>query len=265
LILKTQYGWRWALLFLASSVGAAQGSASRQMGPPDLASQRTSQTSNWKSPAHLQKGMGRGLPGILSLDSEGILFAPANGPAQHWAANDIKSLDLSPHLLILMGYENRRWHLPTLRKYKFRLDLEMSPAVAAQLAGEVPRPIRNVIPDPSALADTVIPVRRTRHLGGSNGSLRIRQDGIDYVTAQAGQSRSWKWADLQTLSHPDPFHLFVFGYRDTYSFDLKKPLSRELFNRLSDQVWKQNEEGVTPDPAVPSIQPPLHREPGEHE
>ncbi len=87
----------------------------------------------------------------------------------------------------------------------------------------------------------VIAVRRSKHYGGSNGLLRIRQQGIDYVTAQPGQSRSWRWQDLQTVSNPDPYHLFVFGYRDSYAFDLKDSLTRQVFNHISDEIWTHND------------------------
>jgi hypothetical protein len=74
------------------------------------------------------------------------------------------------------------------------------------------------------------------------------------MTAQPGQSRSWRWLDLQTLSNPDPYHLFVFGYVDSYAFDLKQTLSRELFNRLSDEIWSHNESEMkgSPVPLPPS-------------
>jgi len=88
---------------------------------------------------------------------------------------------------------------------------------------------------------------------GTNGVLRFRGDGIDYVTSTAGDSRSWRWADLETVSNPDPWHLFVFGYRDTYAFDLKQQISRKMLNHISDEIWahNQNELKAAPEALTP--------------
>jgi len=69
----------------------------------------------------------------------------------------------------------------------------------------------------------------------------------------ARDARSWRWADLETLSNPDPYHLLVFGYRDAYAFDLKEPLSQALFNRLTDEIDAHNaaESGRGPDAQAP--------------
>lgn len=245
-------------VFLANS-GRAQSSPSIAVGHGTHASSQASlQTFAWKSPARLRRGAIGGVPGTLSIDAVGMEFAPAKGANIRWSFLDIKSLDMRRHQVVLTAYKNRKWHLPKLLECKFSLEQEMPPSVAASLAEEVNKPTRNRIPDPNAPAIRVIAIRRSDHFGGSNGLLRIRQQGIDYVTPQADQSRSWRWADLQSLSHPDPYHLLVFGYRDTYAFDLKEPLSRELFNHISDEIWAHNESDVLGNSAtLPASAPAL--------
>src|SRR6266536_1727728 len=73
-----------------------------------------------------------------------------------------------------------------------------------------------------------------------NRKMRFHEGGLDYVSSASGDSRSWRWADLQTLSAPDPYHLLVFGYRDTYTFDLKKILLQPLYYRLVDALDRHN-------------------------
>ncbi len=242
-------GWILALI-LASASGA-------QTAPPlpgkqsaDARSQNSPQSFVWESPARLRHGVIGGTSGTLRAGSGGIEFVPAKGASKRWPFTEIQSLDLQQHRVILIGYDNRKWHVPGTRRFDFKLGSDLPPAVAASLADEIGKPARNGIPDPDAPAVAVIPVRRDEHFGGSNGLLRIRQQGIDYVTAQPGQSRSWRWADLQTLSNPDPYHLFVFGYRDSYAFDLKAPLSREMFNHISDEIWTHNESEIKVRPAA---------------
>lgn len=219
-----------------------------QTTPPGPAGQSTDgrpqnapQPFAWESPARLHHGLVGGTAGTLRVDSRGVEFVPLKGASKRWPFTEIKDLELQKHRVVLIGYDNRGWHLPGTQRFHLELTNEITPAVAASLTAEMGRPVRNMLPDPDAQANTLIAVRRADHFGGSNGLLRIRREGIDYVTAQPGQSRSWRWMDLQTLSNPDPYHLFVFGYRDTYAFDLKETLSRELFNRVSDEIWRHNE------------------------
>ena len=104
----------------------------------------------------------------------------------------------------------------------------------------VGRPVRNLsaggcqlrLPPPA----TVLASGGTK----SNGTLRFREEGIDYVTKSSQDSRSWRWADIQTIANQDPYHLIVFGYRETYSFDLKEPLPPELYDRVTDAVYEHS-------------------------
>lgn len=207
----------------------------------DAASPNPPPANAWESPARLRRETLGSTPGTLRINAQGIEFVPIKGATARWAFAQIKELDLQKHRLVLVGYDNRKWPLPETQQFDLRFKNEMTAIVAGSLTEKIARPVRNGIPDPNATADTVIAVRRSKHYGGSNGLLRIRRQGIDYVTAQPRQSRSWRWLDLQTVSNPDPYHLFVFGYRDSYAFDLKGSLTRQVFNHISDEIWTHNE------------------------
>jgi hypothetical protein len=240
-------------------VGSAQGVPPGPKGRSvDAASSNPPLADAWESPAQLRHTTLGGTPGTLHIDAQGIEFVSIKGASTRWSSTQIKELDLQKHRLVLVGYDNRKWPLPGTRQFDLRLRTEITATVAASLTAKMVRPVRNGIPDPNAPADTVIAVRRSKHYGGSNGLLRIRQQGIDYVTAQPGQSRSWRWLDLQTLSNPDPYHLLAFGYRDTYAFDLKETLSREEFNHISDEIWRQNESETKDGSGIPPINAPAN-------
>ena len=57
---------------------------------------------------------------------------------------------------------------------------------------------------------------------------------------------------LQTLSDPDAYHLFVFGFRDTYTFDLKAPLSRKVFDWATDEIYQHTESADEPGASIPN-------------
>jgi len=228
-------------LILMSACGAQTALPGPGLQSVDTPSRNSPLPAAWEWPARLRHGMIGGASGTLRADSQGIEFVPMAGASTHWGFTEIKDLDLQKDRMDVVGYDNRKWDVPGTRRFELEFKREITPAVAASLTEEIDRPVRNRVPDPDAPAIAVIAVRRSEHFRGSNGLLRIRQEGIDYVTAQPGQSRSWRWLDLQTLSNPDPYHLFVFGYRDSYAFDLKEPLSRKMFNHLSDEIWTHNE------------------------
>ena len=74
-------------------------------------------------------------------------------------------------------------------------------------------------------------------LGAVAAQAAIKDSGIDYVTESGRDSRTWRWGDIQTIANPNPYELRLTGYRETVEFDLKQPLSRELFERMWDHLY----------------------------
>jgi hypothetical protein len=181
--------------------------------------------------------------GTLTVDGRGVEFRSHNGSVQRWGYEEIHTAYLGPHRLVIESYLNRSLHRPGEQHFQFDLSRVLPPSVAAELAARIGRPVQNVDPDASAPVVATIAVRHRELMGGTNGELRFRAGGMDYVTHAKGDSRSWRWADLQSLSEPDPYHLLVFGYRDTYTFDLKAPLSRKLFDHATDDIYRAAEVG----------------------
>ena len=195
---------------------------------------------NWQSTARLHHGLRSSL-GTLIFGAEGIEFRSARVPSLSWLYVEIKTFDLlDAHRIVLIGYENRTWHCPGQKRFRFDLTMPVPPAVAFELSRRVDKPVRNGDPDPHATAFASIPAHHDARVGASNGFLRFREAGIDYVTRTSRDGRSWRWSDLQTLSNPDPFHFRLSGYREIFDFDLKQPMPRELFERLWDHVYARD-------------------------
>jgi len=156
-----------------------------------------------------------------------------------WSFEAIESLDVSPRSIVLTSYENRPHHEPGDRRYRFELQSELSPQLAEDIARLVAKPSRNADPDPKAQSFASVPAKHRRLFGGSNGDLRFSADGIDFITAVEGDARAWRWADIQTIASPDPYHFRLTGYLETYEFELKQPMSPQLFDRLWAYVYGQ--------------------------
>lgn len=193
----------------------------------------------WQSPAKLHRLVGTE-KGDLRIGTNGIEFESVSHGTEKWTFQDIQTFRLSSRSLVIETYQNRKRHLPGIERYKLDLDQPVPPMIAAELARAVQRPSQNAVPDTTSQSLEISAHHRTL-TGGTNGTLRFRDDGIDYVSRTAADNRSWRWADLETVSNPDPWHLFVFGYRDTYAFDLKERVSRETLNHISDEIWAHND------------------------
>jgi hypothetical protein len=202
----------------------------------------------WHSPAKLRHIVGSE-KGDLSIGANGIEFRATKGTTERWAFLDVQTFHLSPRRLAIETYQNRKRRLPGVERYRFDLGQTVPPSVASELAQEVQRPSQNAVPNAS-LQGIVIAAHHRTLAGGTNGVLRFGDNGIDYVTNSGVDSRSWRWADLQTVSNPDPWHLFVFGYRDTYAFDLKQQISRKMLNDVSDEIWAHNQSELRNGPAA---------------
>ena len=194
------------------------------------------QSERWQAPANWHRLLKKDVPGSLVLDDAGVEFRSPKFN-QRWAFVDIHSFDLSARELTVTSYQNRPWHAPGEQRFRFTLGEPVPPEVAAQLTERVGKPVRNGIPLASVAVLSEVPAHHRMWSGGSNGTLRLKDTGIDYVTENVRDSRTWRWADIQTIANPNPYELRVTGYRETVEFDLKKPLVRVVFEQMWDRLY----------------------------
>jgi len=194
------------------------------------------QSGQWQTPALWHRLLKKAVPGTLVLDDDGLEFRSAKFN-QRWAYVDLHSFDLSAKELTLTSYQNRPWHEPGELSFHFTWIEAMPPEIAAQFTELVGKPVRNSIPLPSVAVLAEIPAHRRIWSGGSNGTLRLKDSGIDYVTKDGRDSRTWRWVDIRTIANPNPYELRVTAYRETVEFDLKQPLARVVFEQVWDRLY----------------------------
>jgi hypothetical protein len=196
----------------------------------------------YSTPAEWHRSLKRPVEGTLVFDDAGVEFQSPKF-SRRWLYGDIKTFDLisirppGGQELVITDYENRHWHEPGERQFRFTLRAPVSPQLAAGMTSRVGRPVINGNPDPGAGVIGEFPAHRRKRIGGSNGTLRFRDDGIDYVTPDGLDGRRWRWTDIQTLANPNPWEFRVSAYREIVEFDLKQPLSRDLFDTLWGRLY----------------------------
>ena len=194
------------------------------------------QNRNWETTAKWHRSLRKAATGTLMLDAEGLEFRSAKF-SRSWKYLDIHTFDLEQRELTLLTYENRHWHEPGERPFRFTLSDAMPPEVAARFTARVGKPVRNGAPITSSAAIQEIPAHHRAWSGGSNGLLRLTGDGIDYVTESGRDSRSWRWDDIQTIANPNPYEFRLGAFREIAEFDLKRPLPRDVFEKLWDRLY----------------------------
>jgi hypothetical protein len=234
---------RVVLVVLATVAGLAPNLMQAAAGRGTSQSAQTAETLSWQCSAYWRHDLKK-TSGVLALTNRGVEFQPAKGQRLYWSMDEIQTFKLSPHHLNLTGYQNRKWRLHGERSFRFDLKPAVPPEVAAQLAARIGKPVENADPSATAPAFATLGARHRTFGGGTNGVLRFRKGGIDYVTTGGRGSRSWRWSDIQTIANPDPYHFRVQGYRETFEFELKQPMSRRLFDRLWDAVYARGLEGL---------------------
>jgi len=196
-------------------------------------------TPPWQSVARLHRTLHKPILGTLLIDSEGVEFR-SDKFSHRWPFVEIHTFDLSKRDLTLTIYQNRHWHEPGEQRFHFTVEADLPASVASLLAEQIGRPVRNGAPDTSAPSVAEIPARHTTRFGGSNGILRMRDAGIDYVSSDGRDNHSWRWSDIQTIANPDPYSFRITAYREIVEFELKQPLARELFDKLWDRLYSHD-------------------------
>ncbi len=191
----------------------------------------------WRAPAKLCMSVGK-KRGEITIGTRGIEFrSQSKGQFLRWSTLDIRTFYLSAHRLVIVTYQDRKHHLPGERRYRFEIAHAIPARVALALAQSVGRPSQNAVPNPASPDIASLTAHHRTRTGGTNGTLRFLKSGIEYVASSSRDSRSWRWADIQTIAQPSSYRFTLGGYLETYDFDLKEPMSDVLFDRLWDAVY----------------------------
>ena len=188
---------------------------------------------------HLRKGCA----GTLAVDERGVSFHGAKGKhAWSWTYQDIQQLTLAPGEIRVLTYQDNAWKLGADREYRFR-------AAGGRPFGEVYELLKDRL-DQRLVAETAdaavtplwrIPVKRLKLIRGSEGELVVGEDRIVYHTTVAGDARTWRYEDVDSIADSGPFELTIttferaraqYGGLRSFRFQLKRPLDEARYNDL---------------------------------
>jgi hypothetical protein len=186
--------------------------------------------------------------GILRVSNEGISFEEAGKHKAHsskWRFEDIEQLTLSPDVLRILTYENRRWPLRENRGFVFdNLPEDLATKLYPVFSGRLDQRFVAALADGEVKPLWEIPAKFLHRGAGSHGTLLVGTDRVVYRTEAPEQSRTWRIPDIDVVSSSGPFDLTVTtfersgssyaGHKD-FQFELKRPLAEAEY----DGLWRK--------------------------
>ena len=184
---------------------------------------------------------------LIAGDRE-IRYEATDGKHSHtWAYIDIQKLDVaSPTRLVLKTFQSQSWKkLERDKVFDFSVvEGKLTPEHQEFLRAKLSRPMVARLVE-KADGSALLPVRHRHSLGGCEGQLSVEEDRLIYLTDHASDNRAWKLRDIETIGSPDPYHLRVTTYNETFTFDLKSPLDPKVYDSLWKRIYRLDKgEGV---------------------
>lgn len=179
----------------------------------------------------------RDQPGDLHIDSQGIAFRSADGKTNITIAmQDLREASVADaHELRFETYEVQKWKPIERRTYEFRAQPDAPVDELAQfLASRVHRPVVGHYKENSQFR---VAAFHRRALRGTDGTLEIGEESIQFVSDKPADSRTWLYRDIETIGRPDSFRFRVTTNRETYVLELKDDLPEAAFQFAWSRVY----------------------------
>ena len=179
----------------------------------------------------------RNQPGDLHVDAQGITFRSKDGKTNvAIKMQDLRAASVvDSRALRFETYEVEKWKPIERREYTFRASPDAPlDALAQFLAAKVHRP---VVGHYWQGARFEVPAYHRRAFGGTNGTLRIGEESIQYLSDKPADARTWLYRDIETIGRPDPFRFRVTTNRETYVVELKDELPEGAYESAWSKVY----------------------------
>lgn len=178
---------------------------------------------------------------LIATDRE-IRYAATDGKhSQTWIYIDIQKVDVaSPTRVVLKTFESQSWKkLERDKAFDFSLlEGKITPDQQEFLRAKLSRPMVARLVEEGGQSSALLPVRHRHRLGGCEGRLSAEEERLIYSTDHASDNRVWKLREIETIASPDPYHLRVTTYNETYTFDLKSPLDSKIYDFLWKKIYR---------------------------
>jgi len=180
--------------------------------------------------------------GTLRITGEGVEYRTDHSKdSRRWSFSEIQTIEVrSGREIAIRSYEDQKRFAGKDRTFEFRLVAgEATPELTAFLLERVHRPMVLAVVPSSGKAVFEIPVKHLKPVSGAMGTLRIFPDRVVFESQRDGDSRIWRFSDIQRFSQPGRFRFQIVshvpragGPTETYNFQLREDLPAGVYDYL---------------------------------
>lgn len=175
-------------------------------------------------------------PGELKVTDDGISFTEAGKHHEHsrtWKYEQIQTLTLTATELRVLTYEDAKY---TRQDREFIFNGELAKTVYPLWKDKLDQRFVAALPDAEVQTLVEFPAKlETKMFKGVEGTLRFGDDRIVFQSQHAGDSRTWRFTDIQNIASAGPFDFSVVTLERNnheFRFQLQKPMEQARFNEL---------------------------------
>lgn len=172
----------------------------------------------------------RDQPGNLHIDARSVTFRSSDGKTRiEIPTMDLRRVSLADaHALRFEVYAGRK-------RYVFRAPPDAPiEEIARFLSAHVHRPVVGHYRESSQFQ---VAAYHKRVFGGTNGTLEIGRDSIQFVSDKPADSRTWLYSDIETIGRPDSFRFRVTTIEETYILELKEKLPDAAYQFAWNKIY----------------------------
>jgi hypothetical protein len=165
--------------------------------------------------------------GSLSIGEDGIAFVEAGKHADHsrkWKFDDIRQLTLSRTVLRVQTYEGRN------REFVFDgLPKELAATWYPVFSQRLDQRFVAALADEQVKPEWQVPVKLAKKV---QGELLVGSGRVVFQSDAPGESRTWRIADIDSVSSSGRFDLTVTTREREFRFELKQALAESRYQEL---------------------------------
>lgn len=177
-----------------------------------------------------------GCQGQLVVGETDVRYETDHRPdARIWTYSQIKRVDRRhPTQLTVYTYEDQSLQLGRDKPFDFEfMDGNVSDELFSFIVTRLTRAPEPAPPATPPGGRYELAVKHTHMLGGCQGTLKITDTHIEYVTKHSSDRRIWKYLDIKRLVQPSAYRLNLYTYEDqtlqlgrdkVFRFELKEAL-----------------------------------------
>ncbi|MFQ5927763.1 MAG: hypothetical protein ACE5MH_10065 [Terriglobia bacterium] len=189
-----------------------------------------------------------GCEGTLVIGDDDIRYdTDQRAHARIWRYPQVKKVRRKElRKLIIHTHEDQALQLGRDKKFEFQLlDGVVSNEVFQFLLARVGQPTNRPPPAPPPGGRYEIAAKHLHVFGGCEGTLKITDTHIEYVSERKKDSRLWKYLDIKRLRHSSTYRLSISTYEDeasrlgrdrTFNFQLKERLEPNVLEFIRSRI-----------------------------